>query len=121
MKAIQVFLMEASSHLASATVNARLKPLDAGRITWLEDRIDALSATLPPQTSFLIPGGSLDASFAHVARTVARRAERLIAAIADRTPQDETALAFVNRLADYLFVLARHLCITGGVPEEPWI
>lgn len=73
----------------------------------LEAEIDALNAALPPLTSFILPGGSEGAARVHLARAVARRAERAATALAASEPVNPAALAYLNRLSDYLFVLAR--------------
>ena len=69
-----------------------------------------MTAALPPQKAFVLPGEPRSASLAHVARTVCRRAERSAVQIEDKTEQDERAIRYVNRLSDYLFTLARYLC-----------
>lgn len=76
---------------------------------WLERRIDALNETLTPLRSFILPGGGESAARVHVARAAVRRAERAMTALAAEAPVNPAALAFVNRLSDYLFVLARSL------------
>lgn len=73
----------------------------------LETEIDAMNAELCPLTSFVLPGGSAAAASLHLARTVARRAERLVTQLAEREPVHATALRYLNRLSDHLFVLAR--------------
>ena len=73
----------------------------------LEAEIDALNAALPPLTSFILPGGSEGAARVHLARAIARRAERAATALAAAEPVNPSALAYLNRLSDYLFVLAR--------------
>lgn len=73
----------------------------------LEAEIDALNATLPPLTSFILPGGSEGAARVHLARAIARRAERAATALAAAEPVNPSALAYLNRLSDYLFVVAR--------------
>lgn len=75
----------------------------------LENGIDTMSAQLPAQTTFILPGGSALSAHIHVARTVARRAERLLVSVSKSHDTNPLALAYVNRLSDYLFVLAR-LC-----------
>jgi cob(I)alamin adenosyltransferase len=75
--------------------------------SWLEQRIDALNEALDPLTSFILPGGSEAAARVHLARAAVRRAERSMPALAEAEPVNPAALAFVNRLSDYLFVLAR--------------
>jgi cob(I)alamin adenosyltransferase len=88
---------------------------------WLEQRIDALNETLEPLRSFILPGGSEAAARVHVARAAVRRAERAMTALAAGAPINPAALAFVNRLSDYLFVLARSLNAagTGDVLWQP--
>lgn len=92
----------------------------AAQVQWLEQAIDALNADLEPLTSFVLPGGSEAASRAHVARASVRRAERAIAAMAEQEPANPQALAYINRLSDYLFVLARVLN-DNGRSDVTWI
>ena len=89
----------------------RIVPAQAA---WLETRIDALNEDLAPLRSFILPGGSEAAARAHVARAAVRRAERAMAALAAEAPVNPAALAFVNRLSDYLFVLARAVNAAGA-------
>jgi len=84
------------------------------QVTWLETAIDALNDGVPPLTSFILPGGSEAAARVHLARAIARRAERTMTALAAETPVNPAALAYVNRLSDYLFVLARALNANGA-------
>ena len=86
---------------------------------WLERRIDALNETLEPLRSFVLPGGSEAAARVHVARASVRRAERAMTALAAGSPVNPAALAFVNRLSDYLFVLARAVN-TAGEGDVLW-
>lgn len=79
----------------------------ASQVEWLENAIDALNDNLPPLTSFILPGGSEAAARIHVARGTVRRAERSAVALAAAEPVNPQALAYLNRLSDYLFVLAR--------------
>lgn len=80
------------------------------QVTWLEDEIDRLNAELEPLKSFVLPGGSPAAAYLHLARTVCRRAERLIAELKDRPNESVGAevLQYVNRLSDFLFVASRY-------------
>jgi cob(I)alamin adenosyltransferase len=80
---------------------------------WLEGRIDALNESLEPLRSFILPGGGEAAARIHLARAAVRRAERAMTALAAEAPVNPAALAFVNRLSDYLFVLARALNASG--------
>lgn len=87
----------------------------------LESEIDRLTATLPTLKQFILPGGTPSAAHTHVARCVCRRAERLMAALPpDTCPGQTLNLSFVNRLSDYLFVLARTLNALGGHTESSW-
>ncbi len=90
-----------------------LRIVDA-QVERLEQEIDALNAGLKPLTSFILPGGTPAAAHLHLARTVCRRAERLMAELAGHEPVNAAALRYVNRLSDHLFVLARHLNDQGA-------
>ncbi|PZT85048.1 MAG: cob(I)yrinic acid a,c-diamide adenosyltransferase, partial [Citromicrobium sp.] len=79
----------------------------AGQVSWLENRIDAANARLEPLASFVLPGGTEAASRLHMARAAVRRAERAMTAMAEVDATNPQALAYINRLSDYLFVLAR--------------
>jgi cob(I)alamin adenosyltransferase len=82
--------------------------------TWIETQIDALNEHLPPLTSFILPGGSEAAARVHVARASVRRAERAMTALDAAEPVNPAALAYVNRLSDYLFVLTRAINAAGS-------
>jgi len=88
---------------------ARLTVTDK-QVTWLESEIDRLNAELHPLRSFVLPGGSAAAAYLHLARTMCRRAERLIAELKDKVDESVTpeVLKYVNRLSDFLFVAARY-------------
>lgn len=90
------------------------------QVEWLEQRIDALNEKLAPLTSFILPGGSEAAARLHLARTAARRAERTMVALAAAEPVNPAALAYINRLSDYLFVLARAVN-DGGAGDVLWV
>jgi len=90
-------------------------------VTAMESRIDELQATLPPQTHFILPGGTQAAAALHFARTVCRRAERSAVPLLRDGQVDEIALRFLNRLSDFLFVLARAANHRAGVKDVPWI
>lgn len=90
------------------------------QVTWLEEAIDALNANLAPLTSFILPGGSEAAARAHVARASVRRAERSMTALATTEAVNPAALAYINRLSDYLFVVARHLN-EDGASDVRWV
>lgn len=86
----------------------------AAQAEWLEREIDVLNQGLAPLTSFILPGGSEAGARLHFARSVVRRAERAITALAAAEPVNPAALAYVNRLSDYLFVLARAVNAEGA-------
>ena len=91
------------------------------RITALEQDIDRFEARLPPLRQFVLPGGVPAAAALHHARTVARRAEREIVALAARDPLNPELLKYVNRLSDLLFVLARAANHAAGRPDVVWV
>lgn len=86
----------------------------------LEQLIDSAGEGLPLQHTFILPGGTQAASYAHVARTVCRRAERLIISLKDDVDIPSTLIAFINRLSDYLFVLARRINYLSRIEEKTW-
>jgi cob(I)alamin adenosyltransferase len=86
----------------------------------LEREIDAMNETLKPLDSFILPGGTPAAAYLHLARTVARRAERLMTELATRDKINPLAIAYINRLSDHLFVLARHLN-DDGAKDVLWV
>ena len=88
--------------------------ITSAQVKWLERELDALNDNLPMLKEFILPGGSLPAATCHIARTVCRRAERLMVRLAREEIVEAPALAFVNRLSDYLFVAARVLAREAG-------
>jgi cob(I)alamin adenosyltransferase len=80
----------------------------------LEREIDALNAELAPLSSFILPGGTPAAAYLHLARTVARRGERIMTRLAEAEPVNPAALRYINRVSDLLFVLSRHLNDKGN-------
>ena len=90
-------------------------------ITMLENEIDRMNEELPPLRNFILPGGHVAVSFCHVARTVCRRAERSVIRLNKLSPVDDIIIRFLNRLSDYLFVLARKTGQDAGAAEIHWI
>jgi cob(I)alamin adenosyltransferase len=90
------------------------------RVLALEKEIDLREARLPPLRNFILPGGSNAGALLHVARTVCRRAEREAVALQRSIAIDPPLLAYLNRLSDLLFVLARDVNEQAGKPEESW-
>ncbi len=94
--------------------------IEASDILRLEQRLDAMNATLPPLKEFILPGGGLAASHCHLARSIARRAERATVALAAAETVRPQAIQYLNRLSDLLFVLARVLARKHGHGETLW-
>lgn len=90
-------------------------------VLFLENEIDIMNKKLPPMTNFILPGGHQTVSFCHIARCVCRRAERLSVALSQSDAVNENVLKYLNRLSDYLFVLARKLSELLSAKEVEWI
>ncbi|MTG98136.1 MULTISPECIES: cob(I)yrinic acid a,c-diamide adenosyltransferase [Myroides] len=90
-------------------------------IALLENEIDRMEESLPPMTHFVLPGGHTTVSYCHIARCVCRRAERLSVHLNEIEAVDESVLKYLNRLSDYLFVLARKLTFDLHAEEVKWI
>lgn len=86
----------------------------------LEIAIDTMNEELADLKNFILPGGHLSVSYAHVARTVCRRAERLVLQANDSYAVDHQIIIYLNRLSDYFFVLGRFLAMKNDVPENKW-
>ena len=91
--------------------------LEASSVEKLEHQIDSLLESVSPQTSFILPGGCELSAHIHVARTIARRSERSLVSVSKAHNVNEIALAYVNRLSDFLFVLARYENKQQGTPD----
>ncbi len=107
---IQNDLFDVSADLCLAEKGpggARLTVTDT-QVVWLEGEIDRLNAELEPLRSFILPGGSPASAYLHLARTVCRRAERIMVELMDKEGVSEPSLKYVNRLSDYLFVAGRY-------------
>jgi cob(I)alamin adenosyltransferase len=109
-----------------ATPEGAMKNFPLPRVTLadvecLERAIDTLEATLPPLKNFILPGGTPAGAALHLARTVCRRAERAVVMLAHEEPEiGVLPVQYLNRLSDFLFVMARAVNHVGGVPERPW-
>tara|TARA_R110002111_G_scaffold78654_2_gene124775 strand:- start:492 stop:1067 length:576 start_codon:yes stop_codon:yes gene_type:complete len=95
--------------------------INNGDIDVLEKEIDQMEEQLPPMTHFILPGGHTTVSYCHIARTICRRAERLVSQLNDFEPVDDILLSYINRLSDFLFVLARKLSYDVHAEEIKWI
>ncbi|OIN56968.1 cob(I)yrinic acid a,c-diamide adenosyltransferase [Arsenicibacter rosenii] len=89
-------------------------------ITLLEQSMDEMDTQLPPLRAFVLPGGHASVSYCHLARTVCRRAERLVIHLSEQSPVDELVIQYMNRLSDYLFVLSRKMAQELGSEEVAW-
>ncbi|MCL5128837.1 MULTISPECIES: cob(I)yrinic acid a,c-diamide adenosyltransferase [unclassified Algibacter] len=98
-----------------------IEKISKGDIELLEQAMDNMNEALPEMTHFVLPGGHQTVSFCHIARCVCRRAERLATALNDLEPFEANALKYLNRLSDYLFVLARKLSLDLQANEIKWI
>jgi len=87
----------------------------------LENEMDIMNETMPPMTHFILPGGHTTVSYCHIARTICRRAERMVSLLHENEPVDSMVLTYLNRLSDYLFVLARKLSYDLKADEIKWI
>lgn len=121
---VQEVLFVVGGYLATDNSQRDIRPgniVEDEMVTQVENEIDRLDSLLPPIKLFILPGGTRGASIAHVCRTVCRRAERRILALAECGAEvDENVTAYVNRLSDYLFVLARKLNFDENHPEIIW-
>lgn len=120
---VQNMLFNLGGYLASEVQEGTNPPawgLTPDHIARLEKWIDTLDAETPKIKAFVLPGGSPIAAATHVARTVCRRAERRILDLAAQEYVDPLLLRYVNRLSDYLFILARHFNCIQGISEIVW-
>jgi cob(I)alamin adenosyltransferase len=120
---IQSDIFVLGAELAADPDKPKLKKPDLSEadIDFLESEIDKMNEMLPPMTNFILPGGNTTVSYCHIARTVCRRAERLVVELSQLTEIDYLAVKYLNRLSDYLFVLARKLSLDLNAEEIPWI
>ncbi|MCU0388486.1 MAG: cob(I)yrinic acid a,c-diamide adenosyltransferase [Chitinophagaceae bacterium] len=99
----------------------KIPDLRESDVVFLEEKIDEMNEVMPPMTSFVLPGGHVAVSQAHVARCVCRRAERTCVFLKEQGDfVDDLVIKYLNRLSDYLFVLSRYLSQKLGVAEIPW-
>jgi cob(I)alamin adenosyltransferase len=120
---IQDRLFTAGSLLAVGEkgTSMKLPELMESDITMLESWIDKMDQSLPEMKTFVLPGGHLTVSKCHIARTVCRRAERIIVELSNRVNVDSVILSYFNRLSDYLFTLSRKLSADLNAKETPWV
>lgn len=123
LKEIQDRLFTIGSVLASDPEKSRMKVPDLKQedIELLENEMDSMDSVLPDLKHFILPGGSTTISSCHIARCICRRAERITVQLSSESFVDEKVIIYLNRLSDYLFVLARKLCFDDGIEENIWI
>lgn len=117
---IQKRLFSVGSALAASGDKPYTRDLAQEDVTDLEKAIDAMDATLPEMKYFILPGGHPRVSHCHIARSVCRRAERRVIALNEEAEVPEMVIKYLNRLSDFLFVLARKTGSDLGVKELPW-
>lgn len=118
---VQDRLFTIGSNLASDPKSKMIVPdVKPEDIANLEQAMDEMNEVLPELKNFILPGGSRDVAMCHVARCVCRRAERLVIQLEKETPVDPLIIQYLNRLSDYLFVLARKIAYESEVQEITW-
>ncbi|MFN6943646.1 MAG: cob(I)yrinic acid a,c-diamide adenosyltransferase [Cytophagaceae bacterium] len=121
LRNIQNILFTIGSHLAAGPDNKfPLPPVEESYVLALEGEIDSINALVPELKSFILPGGHPSISHCHIARCVCRRAERLVISMSEICSVDPLIVKFLNRLSDYLFMLARKMAHDLDIPEIPW-
>ena len=129
LQQIQSTLFQAGAWLATrpdSTAIDSLREIAADHIRLLENAIDRYQKDLPELNTFILPGGHITAAWAHVARTVCRRCERKAVMLITQSKKTkitkpyERLMVYLNRLSDYLFVVARHCNQIHGVVDKPW-
>jgi cob(I)alamin adenosyltransferase len=106
--------------LKSGKIRLKIEPIELRHISFLENEIDQLDQNLPKMTHFILPGGHVVVSTCHVARNICRRSERSCVKLAQYSEVEENILTYLNRLSDYLFVLARKLAFELQIEEIKW-
>jgi len=107
--------------LKSGKERLNIPKIEEEDIVLLETEMDKMNQDLPPMTHFVLPGGHTTVSYCHISRCVCRRAERLATLLHEQEPTDERVLKYLNRLSDYLFVLARKLSYDLNADEIKWV
>ena len=118
---IQQELMVIMSHIATPPGKSNPRPLHVDDLTVrMEQKMDEVMAQLAEQTHFILPSGSLSSSEIHIARTLARQAERRLWTVNRDYPVDSSILRFMNRLSDFLFVMTKKQLQCEGIAPEKW-
>lgn len=124
LEKISRVLFEIGTDLATPIANSRktkrVKRLGYESINFLEEKIDHYSAKLPELRNFILPGGSSESAWLHIARTVCRRAERRVVELSQKEEINPNIVVFFNRLSDLLFVMARYINLTKHIEDVIW-
>jgi len=118
---VQNQLFVVGADLATPGENPNIPRVSEADVTFLEGWIDQLEGELAPLRQFILPGGAPAAAYLHLARTVCRRAERGVVSLAQAEPVNAQVLAYLNRLSDLLFVVARVANARAGAADVPWV
>lgn len=120
---IQHTLFTLGAQLASPTADPKIEVITAKHVDGLERQIDVITQTLPAMRNFILPGGSKTSALLHFARTVCRRAERSTVYLTSLAGEavDKWILIYINRLSDFLFILARLANQLENIEDVPWI
>ena len=115
-----LFILGADLATSSSASSDRVQRISPEAVVRIEKMIDELEDNLEPLKNFILPGGGRGASYLHLARNVCRRGERLIVKLASEETIGSTVVQYVNRLSDFLFVLARYSNHVEGIPDIIW-
>lgn len=121
LQRVQNELFVLGADLATPGESSRIDRLSEDTIAQLEQDIDGFETELEPLRQFILPGGTLAAAQLHLARTVCRRAERNVVALAQSEHVNLVTLSYLNRLSDWFFVLARVVNARAGIQDVPWV
>ena len=117
MRTLQDRLFIAGSDVASSESHRSAKRIKESDVKWVEEQVDEIGAKLPELKKFVLPGGSVSSAYLHLARSVARRAERTAVSLSKKQKLNEQLLAFLNRASSLLFVCALYMNKKEGVEE----
>lgn len=118
---VQELLFVLGADLATPmNAKTRINRIDEDNVSYLEQAIDEMQEELEPLKNFILPGGSQPGATLHLARTICRRAERAVVTCSKAEEISDVSVTFMNRLSDFLFVLARYENKYAGTPEETW-
>ena len=118
LKTLQDKLFKAGADAASSDANKAAKRITESDVKWLEEQTDDIGAKLPELKKFVLPGGSASGSYLHLARSVARRAERSAVLLSEKQKLNPNLLAFLNRVSSLLFVCALYMNKKEGIEES---